>query len=64
KKKKKFKEKIFKDSKKVNQNEIALNDFMIFFQIENEKFKSILGYVSYKLVNDPEIHCTFINGKM
>ncbi|ECP8791407.1 hypothetical protein FU516_06320 [Campylobacter jejuni] len=44
--KKKFKEKIFKDSKKVNQNEIALNDFMIFFQIENEKFKSILGYVS------------------
>ncbi|HEB9347815.1 TPA: hypothetical protein RZK39_001014 [Campylobacter coli] len=61
---KKFKEKIFKDSKKVNQNEIALNDFMIFFQIENEKFKPILGYVSYKLANDPEIHCTFINGKM
>ncbi|EKZ7401967.1 hypothetical protein RE548_001090, partial [Campylobacter coli] len=50
--------------KKINQNEIALNDFMIFFQIENEKFKPILGYVSYKLVNDPEIHCTFINGKM
>ncbi|HEB8260864.1 TPA: hypothetical protein R0848_000121 [Campylobacter jejuni] len=61
---KKFKEKIFKDPKKVNQNEIALNDFMIFFQIENEKFKSILGYVSYKLANDPEIHCTFIVGKM
>lgn len=61
---KKFKEKIFKDSKKVNQNKIALNGFMIFFQIENEKFKPILGYVSYKLVNDPKIHCTFINGKM
>lgn len=61
---KKFKEKIFKDSKKVNQNKIALNGFVIFFQIENEKFKPILGYVSYKLVNDPKIHCTFINGKM
>ncbi|ELD0643073.1 hypothetical protein QXC18_001315, partial [Campylobacter coli] len=56
--------KFLKILKKINQNEIALNDFMIFFQIENEKFKPILGYVSYKLVNDPEIHCTFINGKM
>ncbi|MBZ7963576.1 hypothetical protein [Campylobacter sp. 2457A] len=55
---KKFKEKTLEKSKKINQKEIAYNGFVIFFQIQDEKFKPILGYVSYKLVNEPDVHCT------